>query len=70
MRGYFRKTILNKDKGLQAYVIGLALGDGNLSNPNGKATRLRITCDKKYPFLPLEKKEKPEEEVENPLNKR
>ena len=51
MRGYFRKTILNKDKGLQAYVIGLALGDGNLSNPNGKATRLRITCDKKYPFL-------------------
>jgi len=26
--------------------------------------------DKKYPFLPLEKKEKPEEEVENPLNKR
>lgn len=24
----------------------------------------------KYPFLPLEKKEKPEEEIENPLNKR
>ena len=24
----------------------------------------------KYPFLPLEKREKPEEEIENPLNKR
>jgi len=32
-------------------VIGLSLGDGNLSNPNGRATRLRITCDKKYPLL-------------------
>lgn len=27
------------------------MGDGNLSNPNGRATRLRITCDKKYPKL-------------------
>lgn len=36
---------------LSAYVIGLALGDGNLSNPNGRATRLRIFCDKKYPLL-------------------
>lgn len=51
MRGYFRKTILNEDKLLQSYVIGLAIGDGNLSNPNGRATRLRITCDKKYPLL-------------------
>lgn len=34
-----------------AYVIGLAIGDGNLSNPNGRATRLRITCDNKYPLL-------------------
>jgi hypothetical protein len=51
MRGYFRKTILNPDKELHAYVIGLALGDGNLSNPNGRATRLRISCDTKYPFL-------------------
>ncbi len=34
-----------------AYVIGAALGDGNLSNPNGRATRLRITCDAKYPNL-------------------
>jgi DNA-binding transcriptional regulator WhiA len=51
MRGYFRKTILNSDKELQAYVIGLALGDGNLSNPNGRAVRLRISCDTKYPFL-------------------
>ncbi|MEK7149457.1 MAG: LAGLIDADG family homing endonuclease [Patescibacteria group bacterium] len=42
---------LNPDKKLLAYIIGLALGDGNLSNPNGRAVRLRITCDKKYPFL-------------------
>ncbi len=34
-----------------AYVVGLALGDGNLSNPNGRAVRLRITCDTKYPSL-------------------
>lgn len=34
-----------------AYIIGVALGDGNLSNPNGRAVRLRITCDAKYPLL-------------------
>ncbi len=34
-----------------AYIIGVALGDGNLSNPNGRATRLRVTCDAKYPNL-------------------
>jgi len=51
MRGYFRNTIFNKNKVLQSYIIGLAIGDGNLSNPNGRATRLRITCDKKYPLL-------------------
>ncbi|HZQ29865.1 MAG TPA: LAGLIDADG family homing endonuclease [Patescibacteria group bacterium] len=39
------------NKSLSAYVIGLALGDGNLSNPNGRTTRLRITCDLKYPIL-------------------
>jgi hypothetical protein len=42
---------LNPDRELQAYVIGLAIGDGNLSNPNGRAVRLRITCDAKYPGL-------------------
>ena len=26
--------------------------------------------NKKYPFLPLENEQKPEEDVENPLNKR
>ena len=36
---------------LTAYIIGLALGDGNLSNQNGRAPRLRISCDKKYPIL-------------------
>lgn len=40
---YFKKNL--------AYVIGLALGDGNLSNPNGRAVRLRITCDTKYKNL-------------------
>lgn len=34
-----------------AYVIGVAIGDGNLSNPNGRAVRLRITCDTRYPKL-------------------
>ena len=34
-----------------AYVAGVALGDGNLSNPNGRAVRLRVTCDNKYPKL-------------------
>lgn len=42
---------LNPDRELQAYVIGLAIGDGNLSNPNGRAVRLRIACDTKYPAL-------------------
>jgi intein/homing endonuclease len=31
-----------------AYVIGVAIGDGNLSNPNGRAVRLRVSCDLKY----------------------
>lgn len=35
----------------KSYIIGVALGDGNLSNPNNRATRLRITCDNKYPQL-------------------
>ena len=34
-----------------SYVIGVALGDGNLSNPNGRAVRLRVTCDTRYPQL-------------------
>jgi len=34
-----------------AYIIGVALGDGNLSNPNGRAVRLRITCDTQYPII-------------------
>ena len=34
-----------------AYVIGVALGDGNLSNSNGRATRLRVSCDIKYPAI-------------------
>lgn len=41
----------NTNRSLRAYIIGLAIGDGNLSNPNNRATRLRITCDKKYPKL-------------------
>lgn len=34
-----------------AYIIGIAVGDGSLLNPNGRATRLRITCDSKYPII-------------------
>lgn len=44
-------TSISSSKTLQAYVVGLALGDGNLSNPNKRAVRLRITCDKKYQKL-------------------
>lgn len=36
---------------LQAYIIGVSLGDGNLSCPNGRAARLRITCDIAYPLV-------------------
>lgn len=50
---YFRTLTINSSKKLQAYVVGLAIGDGNLSNPNGRATRLRITCDDRYPALKL-----------------
>jgi len=39
------------DKKTLAYIIGVALGDGNLSNPNGRAVRLRVTCDTNYPNL-------------------
>jgi DNA-binding transcriptional regulator WhiA len=39
------------DRLTTAYVVGIAMGDGNLSNPNGRAVRLRITCDTKYPKL-------------------
>lgn len=46
----YRTPILNPDKNLQAYIIGVAISDGNLSNPNkGGAVRLRISCDKRYP---------------------
>ena len=34
-----------------AYITGIALGDGNLSNPNGRAVRLRVICDNNYPKL-------------------
>lgn len=40
-----------KQRKALAYIIGVALGDGNLSNPNGRAVRLRITCDTKYPLI-------------------
>jgi LAGLIDADG DNA endonuclease family protein len=42
---------VSPDPELHAYVVGLVIGDGNLSNPNGRAVRLRITCDTKYPRL-------------------
>ncbi len=46
-----RLKTINPDPVLRAYIIGVALGDGNLSNPNGRATRLRITCATAYPRL-------------------
>ncbi len=48
---FYRTMPLNPDKNLQAYIIGLAVGDGNLSNQSGRAVRLRISCDDKYPNL-------------------
>lgn len=42
--------LMSQDKNLQAYIIGLAIGDGNLSK-FPRTTRLRITCDDKYPNL-------------------
>ena len=48
----FMKTKrFNEDKICLSYIIGVALGDGNLSKLNGRSVRLRITCDLKYPFL-------------------
>ena len=43
--------MITVDRKTLAYVIGLAIGDGNLSNPNGRAPRLRITCDTRYALL-------------------
>jgi hypothetical protein len=42
---------MEKDSNNLAYIIGVAIGDGNLSNPNGRAVRLRVTCDLKYPKI-------------------
>ncbi len=45
------KKRVSSDKKLHAYIVGLALGDGNLSNSNGRAVKLRVTCDAKYQKL-------------------
>ncbi len=42
-------TLENKEN--LSYVIGVAIGDGNLSNPNGRTVRLRVTCATQYPNL-------------------
>lgn len=34
-----------------SYLIGVSLGDGNLSKLNNRSVRLRIFCDAKYPKL-------------------
>ena len=44
-------SVTKQEKLHSAYIIGVALGDGNLSCPNGRATRLRITCDTRYPKI-------------------
>jgi len=38
----------NKLSGHLAYIIGVAIGDGNLSNPTGRSVRLRISCNTEY----------------------
>lgn len=42
--------ILGNEKVL-AYLIGVGIGDGNLSLLNNRSIRLRISCDTKYPNL-------------------
>jgi DNA-binding transcriptional regulator WhiA len=44
-------TMNKKQTKSLAYIVGVALGDGNLSNSNGRAVRLRVTCDNKYPEI-------------------
>jgi hypothetical protein len=44
------KKINLQNKELLAYIVGVAIGDGNLSRVS-EAIRLRITCDTKYPFV-------------------
>ena len=34
-----------------SYLIGIGLGDGNLSRVNGRTVRFRVSCDLKYPLL-------------------
>ncbi len=47
---YYTKPI-RWNREVLAYLVGVGLGDGNLSKPNGRTVRLRISCDLKYPFL-------------------
>lgn len=50
-RHAFKSNLSHMYRGTLAYIIEVAIGDGNLSNPNGRAVRLRISCDTKYPRL-------------------
>ncbi len=47
---YYTKPV-KWNREVLAYLVGVGLGDGNLSKVNGRAVRLRISCDLKYPFL-------------------
>lgn len=47
----FESDRRHMNKNALSYIIGVAIGDGNLSNPNGRAVRLRITCDTTYPGI-------------------
>lgn len=44
-------TMNKKQTKSLSYIVGVALGDGNLSNSNKRAVRLRVTCDNKYPKI-------------------
>ena len=47
---YYTKPIIwNRE--VLAYLIGVGLGDGSLSNPNGRVVCFRIFCDSKYQKL-------------------
>lgn len=52
-----RNSTVHEQKAL-AYIVGVALGDGNLSKPNGRTVRLRISCDTHYPLIKEEIKKK------------
>lgn len=50
-RAHHKQACLTGNQEILAYLIGICLGDGNLSLLNNRTVRLRISCDLKYPHL-------------------